>query len=225
MSISSDGYEVVQVVGAALDAIYRATDDPENAMEMPREVITANLRYFQSIVGMDLYIQTRPYLRIVRPGVAVDNIGIHRDTWYGDSAYEVSVWIPLTDTDEGSALRVAPGSHLWPENKYPLESYDTGVAKGSDLHAKGFPYAPKRFVGDIPTIPIIMRVGQILIFPVSLLHGTVENTSKRTRVSMDCRVANQLAPVAVSRSRTPNYYTPLCSAPITALARQYEANQ
>ena len=225
MSISSDGYEVVQVMGAALDSIYRAAEDHEKAPAMPREVICANLRYFQNIVGMDLHIQSKPYLRIVRPGVAADNIGYHRDTWYGDSAYEVSVWIPMTDTDEGSAIRVAPGSHLWPDSKYRLETYDTGVAKGSELHAKGFPYAPKRFVGNIPMTPVPMRVGQILIFPVSLLHGTVENTSNHVRISMDCRVANSLAPIAISRSRNPNYYTPLCSAPITALAKQYEANQ
>ena len=225
MSISSDGYEVVEVLGAGLDSILRAAEDHANAAAMPREVICSNLRYFQSMIGMDLHIQSKPYLRVVRPGIAADNIGLHRDTWYGDSAYEVSVWIPLTDTDEGSALRVAPGSHLWPESKYPIEPVATDVVQGSEDHAKGFPYAPKRFVGDIATKPIPMRVGQILIFPVSLLHGTVENKSDKVRVSVDCRVANSLAPIRMSRSRDAEYYKPLCVSPITELAKRYEAAQ
>lgn len=193
--------------------------------DLPRKIIEEEYVYFRRTVGMDLHIQSTPYLRISRPGVDADNIGMHRDTWYGDTAYEVSVWIPLTDTDEDNALRIAPGSHLWSEKEHPVEEFDSGVAKGSEKHALGFVYAPKRLVRPVETIPVPMRVGQMLIFPVSLLHGVEVNRSKRTRVSMDCRVANSLAPIRMSRSRDDNYYSRMAISPITEIALKYEANQ
>lgn len=244
MGLVKDGYEVfwlgkhasTELIGgiAKLEAVLgpltecnpaHQTEARNKVINIPRQIIEREAKYFHRIVGADLHIQSKPYLRISRPGEPADNIGLHRDTWYGDTPYEMSVWIPFTNTDEGNALRVAPGSHLWSEREHPVIAYDAGVEQGSEKHALGFAYAPKRLATAVETIPVPMKVGQALVFPVSLLHGVEVNTSAHTRVSMDCRVANSFAPIRLSRSRDKHYYERLCSAPLTELARRYEANQ
>jgi sporadic carbohydrate cluster 2OG-Fe(II) oxygenase len=184
----------------------------------PRLIVEAEMPFFHALVGKDLHIQSVPYLRVSRPGIETDNIGLHRDTWYGDSPYELSVWIPLTDTDVGNSLLVAPGSHVWPEEE--LEEGKKQADKGSVKHSLGFMYAPKRLGRPIEVKPLPVKVGQMIVFSLSLLHGQEVNRSTRTRVSMDVRVANSLAPIQWERSKQ-NYYQPLSVSPLREQALKY----
>jgi sporadic carbohydrate cluster 2OG-Fe(II) oxygenase len=202
----------------ATDVIGDLTEAREQTKHYPRAIVHAELPFFQSIVGPDLHIQSLPYLRVSRPGIADDNIGLHRDTWYGDSPYELSVWIPLTDTDIGNALLVAPGSHIWPEEE--LENRKKQADKGSVKHSLGFMYAPKELRRPVNLKPLTVKVGQMIVFSLSLLHGQEVNRSTRTRVSMDVRVANSLAPIQWERSKA-NYYQPLSVSPLREQALKY----
>lgn len=194
----------------------------EVVQNVPREVIRSELDCFRWLLGADLQIQRRPFLRIARPQVRDDNIGMHRDTWYGDTPYEISIWIPFVDTDDENALRVAPGSHLWSEEEHPVERFDGSVEPGSVKHSLGFIAGqPKRLAKPAETIALPVRVGTMIIFSLALLHGQEVNRSTRTRVSMDVRLTNALSPVRMARSRDPNYYEPLCTSPVTEAARLY----
>ncbi len=189
----------------------------------PRLIVEAEMPFFHALIGKDLHIQRKPYLRISRPGVMDDNIGVHRDTWYGDSPYELSVWIPLTDTSTENALLVAPGSHVWREEE--LEPAEPQADKGSPKHSLGYLYAPKRLTRQVDLKPLPVRVGQMIVFSLSLLHGQEVNQSSTTRVSMDVRVANSLAPIKWERSKE-NYYEELSISPVRKEAmRYYQANE
>ena len=247
MSFAEDGYEVWDIRNAAWVCAaamelqqhmgklteYREHDVDKHAelagrvAHVPKAIVKSELRRFQQLVGADLHIQRRPFLRISRPGVVDDNIGLHRDTWYGDTPHEMSVWIPFTDTDEENALRVAPGSHLWSEAAHPVERFDGCVEKGSVKHSLGFIHgSPKRLCAPVETRALPVRVGQMIVFSLAILHGVEVNRSERTRVSMDVRLANSLATVKFSRSRDKHYYEELCASPVTAAARAYyEAQQ
>jgi sporadic carbohydrate cluster 2OG-Fe(II) oxygenase len=248
MSYADDGYEIVDlslgarsIVGAGIAQLhqllgpledYSGSDVELHALaqqwvsDIPRRVIECELAYFRKLIGCDLHIQSKPFLRISRPGVREDNIGLHRDTWYGDTPYELSIWIPFTDTDEGNALRVAPGSHIWSEETHPVERFDGEVEKGSTKHSLGFIYGqPKRLATPVSTVAVRIRVGQLIVFSLSLLHGQEVNCSTRTRVSMDVRLANSLAPIRWQRSRDEHYYQRLCSSPVTDAALRYEEAQ
>ncbi len=245
MSYADDGYEIVDLSPRARAIVdvgivqvrhllgplegYTGNDVELHALaqhrvsDIPRSVINYELEYFRKLIGCDLHIQSKPFLRISRPGAREDNIGLHRDTWYGDTPYELSVWIPFTDTDEGNALRVAPGSHVWSEAAHPVERIDGEVEKGSTKHSLGFIYGqPKRLANPVPTVALPVRVGQMIVFSLSLLHGQEVNCSTRTRVSMDVRLANSLAPISWQRSRDAEYYKRLCSSPVTEAALRYE---
>jgi len=191
-----------------------------------QRICAAQADFFTRFVGLDLHVQKYPYVRVARPGLRQDNIGVHRDTQYGASPYELSVWIPYGDLDEGGALRVLPGSHLLPERDFEFEQRpDPVVTKGSQKHKLGFPYAPKALKGDVESRmqPVPIRLGEMLIFSLSLVHGQTINAGAVTRLSTDIRLVNSLAPIEWQRSVHADYYEPLSTSPVTEQARRYYA--
>lgn len=187
-----------------------------------RKIIQAQLGFFQRLIGRDIDIQTNPYLRIVRPGKVADNIGYHRDTFYGATPFELSISVPFVDIEKKAALSVITGSHVRPESDFPTRSFtNLHVTKGSAVHRLGFLYKPKEiYPSHLKALkPVPALVGQALIFNLSLVHGCVENRSHQTRWSTDIRMVNATAPIDLS-SR-PKYYEPLCRSPLTEQAQAY----
>lgn len=189
-------------------------------------IITANLDLFRGLLGPDLLIQKEPYLRAVRPGVVRDAAPLHRDTYYGASPYELSVLVPFTDVEAAGAMRVLSGSHLEPDSAYPYrQETSEDVRIRSPKHRLGFAYAPRLLDPALmeEAEPVPLKVGQALLFGLSLVHGGGVNQSSRTRFSTDIRVANALAPVSRSRGVNPEYFIPLSASPITRTAETYLA--
>jgi len=189
-----------------------------------RRIVEAELSFLRAFIGLDLHVQRYPYLRVARPGRPDDVTGIHRDTLYGASPYEVSLVVPLVDVDADSALRVVTGSHTAPADRYPATRVDSEVvASGSTRHLLGFPYAPQMLDPAVErdAEPVPLRVGQALVMGLGLVNGQVVNSGAHTRVSLDVRVVNSLAPVEFSRGVRGDYYEPLCESPVTAQARRH----
>lgn len=192
------------------------------------KIIKSHEGFFREMVGQDLLVQSNPYLRMTRPLKKQDNIGYHRDTFYGGSPYEISVLIPFVNLEKESSLSVMSRSHILPESLFPtdqIQNPDTDVTKGSSKHQLGFLYAPKlmdpAIESEMTKIPL--KIGQALMFSLSTVHGSVVNLGKATRWSTDIRVLNALAPVDLSAR--PQYYEPMCLSPITYCAKKYlEAN-
>ena len=184
---------------------------------------TKNQKFFESIMGLDVDIQIEPKFRISRPGKPQDNIGYHYDLDYGNSPYEVSCMINLTDVDEGGAVRFLSRSHAQPKLKtHPVES--VGVEKGSIKHQLGVPYLLQRVVDESyksEMFPIPFNVGEVLCFDLGILHGLEVSNSETTRFSIDCRLKSPLANSGVRQG----YYKSLFRSPLAkAAARFYEAN-
>jgi ectoine hydroxylase-related dioxygenase (phytanoyl-CoA dioxygenase family) len=195
--------------------------DSEFSLAMGR----AQLELFQRLLGRDLHIQYKPFLRFARPGRPEDNIGYHRDTQYGQSPYEIAVHIPFVDLDEQSALKVIDGSHIVSEDLYkPLAPTPSGVEKGSREHSLGHPYAPKHLQPNAGEkfSSLNMRAGQAAIFSPALFHGQVTNEGSITRVTTDLRVVNSMAPALFKRDKNAVAgYTFLSESPVSQVARRY----
>ena len=192
--------------------------------KLGHQIVAANLDFFQRLIGPDLHVQQYPYLRVVRPGRPEDAVPLHRDTYYGASPFEVSVVVPFTDMGPDSALRAIPGSHLESDEAYPFTQTFSQTVKFRSLeHELGYAYAPRLLDPslEIRAEPMPARVGQALIFGLSLIHGGGINSSSRTRFSMDIRVVNSLAPVNFHRGVRADYYVPLCSSPISRSAQRF----
>lgn len=188
------------------------------------KILQGQIPFFRDLLGPDIMGQTNPYLRMTRPFKPQDNIGYHRDTFYGGSPYELSVLVPFVDLPAECSLSVLSGSHIHSEELYPttkIENADTAVRKGTPKHQLGFLYAPKEMDSDVEkkmeAIPL--KVGQALVFSLSTVHGSVLNRGTLTRWSSDMRVMNALAPVDLSAR--PTYYKPLSYSVVTESARRY----
>lgn len=191
---------------------------------MARSIVGKNKEIFEILLGKDLNLQRAPYLRMTRPHKPQDNIGFHRDTHYGGSPYEISCLIPFVALSKGSALSVLSGSHIRPESDFPfVQTTSPDIVKGSVKHKLGFPYAPK--VMDMKPLkqlqPVPLKLGQVLVFSLSTVHGSVENTGTHSRWSSDMRIVNPFAPVDLSKR--PDYYESLSLSPVSAQAQQYLA--
>lgn len=189
--------------------------------KLARKVLEKQAEFFNRLVGLDTLIQLSPYLRMTRPGKKQDNVGYHRDTFYGGSPYEVSVILPFVECDPKMSLKVISGSHVLSEKLFPVVQQQSDIAKGSDKHKLGFLYAPKLMDPNVEKEmqSVHLKLGQILIFSLSTVHGSVENQGENTRWSSDVRVVNALAPV--SFKDRPDYYEPFTYSVVTEAARRY----
>ena len=182
-----------------------------------RSIVLDNLELFRALIGPQLHIQRRPYLRAVRPGHPADAAPMHRDTYYGASPHEVSIVVPFTDIEAADAIRVISGSHRSPDSDYPYTQHHSETVEiRSPRHRLGFPYAPKLLDPAVVerAEPVPLTVGQVLVFGLSLVHGGGVNSSERTRFSSDIRLVDSLAPVPWSRGVDEHYFVPLCAGPI-----------
>ena len=209
----SDTEEYVKI-HLALNGFFRE-------QQFAKKIISSELDTFQKFIGPDLSVQTNPYLRVARPGVAGDNIGIHRDTFYGASPYELSVVVAYTDLNEDSALRVLSGSQGTPDDEIRFSEVSIdGVERGSPRHLAGIPYVARVVSPEVAdeAVPIPITVGQVLIFGLATVHGQEINQGAGTRVTSDIRVVNGLAPFANKRTVADSYYTPLSKSPVSEQA-------
>jgi hypothetical protein len=194
--------------------------------DLGRSIISSNLDLFRMLIGPDLVTQPAPYLRAVRPGVTGDAAPLHRDTYYGASPYEISVVVPLTTMEANAALRVITGSHTAPDSAFPYtQTVRDDVEIQSPKHQLGYPYAPRLLDSSLMALadPVPLEVGQVLIFPLQLVHAGGTNAGESTRFSTDIRVANMLAPVSWSRGVRKDYFVPLCTSAVTRAAQAYLA--
>ena len=188
-----------------------------------QNIINANLDFLKEFVGPDLNVQTKPYLRITRPGKPQDNIHFHRDTFYGTSPFELSVIVPFVDIPAECSLSVLSGSHVRPDSDFPYTQMENQeIVRGSAKHkVLGFLYAPKyidpAYLQGMEPIPL--KLGQALIFILSLIHGSIENRGSQSRWSSDIRIVNSNVPIDLSAR--PDYYEPLCRSVVTDSAHAY----
>ncbi len=200
-----------------------------NDKQIAHHVVEKNIEIFKSLIGINLDIQASPYLRIARPGKTVDNIGYHRDTFYGGCPEELSTVIPFVDLSKEGALSICPGTHHISENLFEFDQkflYDKDEFKQSKKHKLGFLYAPKQIVNisQFDMKPIPLKTGQALVFMLSTLHGAIVNDSPISRWSVDIRLKN--AQSEIDLSARPTYYKPLCrSALFDNCAKYYATNK
>jgi len=183
-----------------------------------KNLLQANTDVFETLLGPDIDVQSDIYLRVSRPNQESDFIDWHRDTFYGNSHWELNLWFPVFPLEEGAGLVIADGSHLLPaSNIRPLEEqnpFRKQVVKGSIANELGYLYAPKcddtMLEIDPSKIKLLApKVGQFVLFFAHCLHRA-QNLSSKTRISIDVRIKHMLAPT----NTKPGYYQSLTRSSI-----------
>lgn len=184
-----------------------------------------NLSLFTALFGFDLDVQSVPHLRVSRPSRESDFIGWHRDTFYGNSPFEMNVWIPIFDLDQGAGLRLLPGSHLIPESNVRVvedsNEFRRSVTRGSVANQLGYLYSPK--VDDLvagldesETVLLQPEVGEAVVFFGSCVHRA-QNLGSITRATFDLRIKHKDSP----SSTKAGYYEPLSRSVVSRAAKHF----
>ena len=212
---------------------YRMEDDERHSQvqiamtrffrEKEYDFISPLLPQFREILGPDIVKQDNPFLRIARPEKKQDNIGFHRDSFYGGTAYELSFFVPFVELGPGNTMSVISGSHVESEEAYPTTQHvSEEVTKGSDKHKLGFMYAPKEMEPSIEkrVKPVPLKIGQALVFCLPLVHGCIVNKESVTRWSSDQRLMPAFAPIDMGERQVS--YKVISQSPTTECVKKYE---
>jgi ectoine hydroxylase-related dioxygenase (phytanoyl-CoA dioxygenase family) len=136
------------------------------------------------------------WMRTMHPGRAsayhFDHVYMNRGT---DNLF--TVWIPLGDValDEGP-LALVEGSHLWEDLIEEYRGLDVDRDTSRPGHVTLDPVALAR-ERKTRLLTAEYRAGDIVIFPMFMLHGSLDNRSpeKRVRLSVDTRYQPANAPI------------------------------
>ncbi len=136
--------------------------------------------YLETIVGNELVMQQRINLSVQMPDDTSSLLPVHADTWSGDSAFEVVVWLPLVNCFDTKAMYLLP----------PAES---------DVFTDKFSQQGISSEAIFDTIKnevkwIEIKSGQVMLFDQSLPHGNLVNQESETRWSMNCRFKGVFTP-------------------------------
>ena len=120
----------------------------------------------------------------------------HRDTWFSAPLSQLNWWLPLYDLEADNCLTFYP--HYWDQpiaNESPYYDCRDWYAEERRLKAQGLPDLRKRPgplepVAQAGELRLVGQVGGVLLFSGAHLHGTVPNTTGRTRFSLDFRTVH-----------------------------------
>jgi len=133
------------------------------------------------LIGPDLLIQKKINLSVQMPHDQSSVLPGHSDCNSGDSPYQLNLWIPLTSAYGTNSMFIFDEARSI--------DYYTRV-KRNEL------YDPAILDHDF----VDVKAGEALIFPPTLYHGNVTNTTSETRISLNVRCKSLFSPGSLSRS-------------------------
>lgn len=121
----------------------------------------------------------------------------HRDTWYSAPQCQLNWWFPIYDIEPTNGMAFHPRYFSnGVKNSSRIYNYDRWNAEGRQQAAQHIhtdtrpqPHAeePLELLPDVRLVP---PPGGLILFSGAQLHSTVENTSGKTRFSIDFRTVH-----------------------------------
>lgn len=147
-------------------------------------------------VDVDLAYWDRPVLRIVPPddrpaGAATGTLALHRDTWGSNVRAQTNWWAPLRPVtpDRTIAFHLGRWDRPVPNDSadWDLAEVTEGRRRGADVRLVPTPTEAPDPAGELR---LVIAPGDLLCFSGAHLHGSVPNTSDRTRLSIEVRTVH-----------------------------------
>ena len=130
-----------------------------------------------ALVGNELAMQKKFNINVQVPNDDRNLLPIHADTWTGDSAFQVVVWVPLVDCYRTKSMWILP----------PRYAKDFKIEGSSE----------DMFLRIEPQVRYLeIKYGEVLIFNSTLPHGNRVNREDSTRWSLNCRFKGAFTPYA-----------------------------
>lgn len=151
----------------------------------------------------------------------------HRDTWYGGSQRQVNHWISVHNVTKDSTFFIAPsyfGARL--ENTsdtFDLDKWDQVyrplTSSNSSKEDRPHPL-PVSEIKNSEKIGMVLQEGKEICFSGHHLHGSLENTTPKLRISIDYRVEvfseDHKPPQNIDSKATGNYLKYMIQHPLFA---------
>ena len=122
----------------------------------------------------------------------------HRDTWYAGPKSQLNFWFPIFDIDLNSTFAIYPNYWKKPVvNSSDNFDYETWKAKfrfTAKEHIKSDTRNHPLALEEINTTEefrVDCNSGDLIVFSGSHMHGTIPNTSNKTRFSVDLRILSK----------------------------------
>jgi hypothetical protein len=192
-----------------------------------KNFLLANADFLVKLLGPDIDIQSDIYLRLSRPNLEKDFIDWHRDTFYGNSYWELNFWFPIFPLHSGAGLMLVEGSHLTPATNVREmkddDAFRSTVIKGSLANELGYLYAPKIDDTIAQCDPAKIKLltpelGQGVLFFTHMVHRA-HNASTHTRITADLRIKNMFSPTNTKAG----YFQPLLRSAVTSCVEKMVA--
>ena len=138
--------------------------------------MTISILEFLEIDPQNSMLQITPTPRIFRPGN--HGTSFHSDYWYGHGEKTITVWTPLTKLIPGNSFSII-ADHSVNDSMLQVLSESSGVAT----------LKQEKMLIEASD-QVIMPIGNSVIFPSKVLHGSPKNLTNDVRVSFDFRIAD-----------------------------------
>ncbi|OGT36783.1 MAG: hypothetical protein A3F12_00680 [Gammaproteobacteria bacterium RIFCSPHIGHO2_12_FULL_38_14] len=191
-----------------------------------KNLLLDNIHVFSALFGPDIDFQYNIHLRISRPNHEGDFVNWHRDTFNGNTYWEVNFWFPVFPLEKNSGLAIIESSHsAVPKNIRFIEDrndFRKKVTKGSIANELGYIYAPKvdDTIANLDTTKIKLltpEIGQVVVFFGHAIHRAF-NDSQKTRISIDTRLKSVHSPTNTKLG----YYRPLSRGCVSLYAEKMQ---
>jgi len=164
-----------------------------------------------ALVGNELAMQNKINLSIQLPDDDSSLLGIHSDSFSGETPFQVVEWVPLIDVYDTKAMFLLP-----PEaNRKYIPRFKAILEKG------GMDLLWTEVKDDLVWIEV--PYGKVLIFSPNLLHGNIVNTTGETRWSFNCRVTGLFTPYASTAKSLGGFYLPITTKVVSRVGMNYQA--
>ena len=160
------------------------------------------------LVGNEIAMQKKINLSIQIPKDNKSMLPMHSDIYAGESPFEVVVWIPLMNVKKSthSMFITNPKDNII-INKEITKSKKKTIIKIYNKYKKKLKF-------------LKINYGEILVFSPIIQHGNVINTTKETRISLNCRFKSLLSPYDVfskTHRNIPHFFQPHIVKPLTKI--------
>ncbi|HXQ28117.1 MAG TPA: hypothetical protein VN848_02510 [Gemmatimonadales bacterium] len=121
----------------------------------------------------------------------------HRDTWFSAPLGQLNWWLPVYELQPENAMAFHPQYWSTPVGNSSRDyNYAVWNREGRKLAAQQIKAETRKQpkaeepISPEPQVRLISQVGSVIIFSAQQMHSTVDNTSGRTRFSIDFRTVH-----------------------------------
>lgn len=164
----------------------------------------------EGLVGNELAMQNKVNVSVQMPQDDSSTLGIHSDSFSGETPFQVVLWVPLVDVHDTKAMYLLPPKY----NRSFLPNFKSTWERGGvqSVHEE---------VGDhLQWIEV--KYGEVLVFSPNLLHGNVVNQTEETRWSLNCRFTGLFTPYASSEKGLGGFYLPITTRITSRIGMNYK---